>query len=321
MHPFDRPSMSEPLVFSDDIKIFSRNAKRSIFVRDLPYCCTSADLGDFFAHSLNTPVLHAMVCRNKQGRTLQIGYVLFQSEEAVRVALDTMNGRRFIGRDIRVLPYDPKAPSEPSTTGLVHVSFKTLTAQHPLVTEATIRRAFEIYGELEHVAIRTHKYTDTALQGGYGFVTFRRPDLNRYVIEQVRQIEVGGVLYDCSWSSLHTHKGATGEEIVIDPRYGYLATKTPSSNSTPSSVGLPPSSRSLGDAYGLPAAYGAPPASRGAGGRDRPYPGYHEYDDYYGGRRDPREDPHLRGYDYDRRLPPRPGYPQGPSLPDRKSVV
>lgn len=28
-----------------------------------------------------------------------------------------------------VLPYDPKAPSEPSTTGLVHVSFKTLTAQ------------------------------------------------------------------------------------------------------------------------------------------------------------------------------------------------
>lgn len=154
-----------------------------------------------------------------------------------------------------------------------------------------------------------------ALQGGYGFVTFRRPDLNRYVIEQVRQIEVGGVLYDCSWSSLHTHKGATGEEIVIDPRYGYLATKTPSSNSAPSSVGLPPSSRSMGDAYGLPAAYGAPAASRGAGGRDRPYPGYPEYDEYYGGRRDPREDPHLRGYDYDRRVPPRPGYPQSPSLP------
>lgn len=97
----DRVNMNEPLVFSDDIKIFSRNAKRSIFVRDLPYCCTSADLGDFFAQALNTVVLHAMVCRNKQGRTLQIGYVLFQSEEAVRIALETMNGCRFIGRDIR----------------------------------------------------------------------------------------------------------------------------------------------------------------------------------------------------------------------------
>lgn len=98
---YDRTGMSEPLIFNDDIKIFSRNAKRSIFVRDLPYCCTSADLGDFFAHALSTPVLHAMVCRNKQGRTLQIGYVLFQSEEAVHVAMDTMNARRFIGRDIR----------------------------------------------------------------------------------------------------------------------------------------------------------------------------------------------------------------------------
>lgn len=98
---YDRPNMSEPLVFSDDIKIFSRNSKRSIFVRDLPYCCTSADLGDFFSHALNTPVLHAMVCRNKQGRTLQIGYVLFQSEDAVRLSLETLNGCRFIGRDIR----------------------------------------------------------------------------------------------------------------------------------------------------------------------------------------------------------------------------
>ncbi len=30
---------------------------------------------------------------------------------------------------IRILAYDPKAPTEPSTTGLVHVSFKTMTPQ------------------------------------------------------------------------------------------------------------------------------------------------------------------------------------------------
>lgn len=43
-----------------------------------------------------------------------------------------------------------------------NVEFKLLLpAQQPLVTEATIRRAFEAHGELEHVAIRTHKYADT----------------------------------------------------------------------------------------------------------------------------------------------------------------
>jgi hypothetical protein len=289
---YEKPNMNEPLVFSDDIKIFSRNAKKSIFVRDLPYCCTSADLGDFFAHALNTPVVHAMVCRNKQGRTLQIGYVLFQSEDSVRLALDTLNGCRFIGRDIRVLPYDPKAPSEPSTTGLVHVSFKTTSTQQPLVTEATIRRAFEAHGELEHVAIRTHKYTDTGLQGGYGFVTFRRPEMNRYIIEQIRQLESNNVFYECSWSSLHTHKGVAGEEVVIDPRYGYIATKA-------SIPGGAPSSRGMNDPYGGGPGYGGARGPMGPG-----HIGHGpEFDEFSSARRELRDD-----YRNSNGLPPNAGY-------------
>lgn len=85
----------------DDLKIFSKNPKKSIFVRDLPYSCTSRDLIDFFSETLRSTVIHAVVCKNRFGRTLQIGYVLFQSDEAVQMAVDTLNGCRFIGRDIR----------------------------------------------------------------------------------------------------------------------------------------------------------------------------------------------------------------------------
>jgi hypothetical protein len=167
---------------------------------------------------------------------LQIGYILFQSEEAVIRAVETLNGCRFIGRDIRVLAYDPKSPTEPSTTGLVHVSFKTMTPQQSLVTEATLRQCFDSFGEIEHVAIRTHKFTEMGLQGGYGFLTFRLPDQNRTVVEQVRQVVIDGILYDCSWSALHTQKGWDGEDVIVDPKHGLIAAK---SNSTEPSVPQP----------------------------------------------------------------------------------
>lgn len=211
---------------TDDLKIFSKNPKKAIFVRDLPYSCTARDLVDFFSDALRTPVVHAVVCKNRFGRTLQIGYVLFQSEEAVIMAVENLNGCRFIGRDIRILAYDPKAPTEPSTTGLVHVSFKTMTPQQPLVTESTLRQSFDSFGEIEHVAIRTHKFTEMGLQGGYGFLTFRLPEQNRSVVEQVRQVVIDGILYDCSWSALHTQKGFDGEDVIVDPKHGLIAARS-----------------------------------------------------------------------------------------------
>lgn len=137
-----------------DLEIFSQNPTRSIFVRDLPYFCCSADLAKFFHEQLRVPILHAVVCKNKKRRTLQFGCVMFESEEHVKLAVDMMNGCRFVGRDIRYVPYniilsirtnsviyhyiilyfsvmvyDTNAPLEASSTGLIHVSFKALTPQ------------------------------------------------------------------------------------------------------------------------------------------------------------------------------------------------
>lgn len=84
-----------------DLEIFSQNPTRSIFVRDLPYFCSSADLAKFFQEQLQVPIVHAVVCKNKKRRTLQFGCVMFESEEHVKLAVDMMNGKRFVGRDIR----------------------------------------------------------------------------------------------------------------------------------------------------------------------------------------------------------------------------
>jgi RNA recognition motif-containing protein len=201
-----------------DLEVFSQNPTRSIFVRDLPYFCCSTDLAKFFFEQMHVPIVHAVVCKNKKRRTLQFGCVMFEKEEHVALAVEEMNGRRFVGRDIRVMLYDTNSPLEASTTGLIHLSFKTLLPQCPLVTEAVLRDSFEQYGDIEHVSIRSHKYLEAGMQGGYGFLTFRTPEQNKQVVDHVRQTVINEVLYDCSWSESNAQKAEIGE-AGIDYRY------------------------------------------------------------------------------------------------------
>jgi hypothetical protein len=94
---------------------FLRASQRSLFVRDLPYSCDSNGLEKFchenlleYLTTIQVPFIHserlvesAYVCRNKEGRTQQVGYVLFPSVELCRLALDGLHMKRFLGRDIR----------------------------------------------------------------------------------------------------------------------------------------------------------------------------------------------------------------------------
>lgn len=43
----------------------------------------------------------AYVCRNKEGRTQQVGYVLLSDVELCGLALEVLHLKRFLGRDIR----------------------------------------------------------------------------------------------------------------------------------------------------------------------------------------------------------------------------
>lgn len=83
------------------MSVFSRFSSRTLFVRDLPYSCTSQDLKNLFCEELGIYIARALVCDNRQQKPLHFGYVLLPDEEMVQIAVNKLNGCRFRGRDIR----------------------------------------------------------------------------------------------------------------------------------------------------------------------------------------------------------------------------
>jgi hypothetical protein len=69
-----------------------------------------------------------------------------------------------------------------------------------LITEATLRDYFETFGEIQQIVIRKHELTEDGRQHGFAFITYREHEINEQVIEMVRKLLVGDILYDCAWS-------------------------------------------------------------------------------------------------------------------------
>lgn len=168
------------------------------------------------------------------------------------------------------------------------------------MTEAVLRDCFEAYGEIDHVSIRSHKYSEAGMQGGYGFLTFRTSEQNKAVVDRVRQTIINDILFDCSWSESHTQK-VLGAEAAADYRLqeskilgGRPTTRTAASRPVPAHESLNSGS-----------AYGGMPYPSAADYRTRAYPPQASY---------------PRGYDsqlvsepmyespYDRRYPTDPRY-------------
>lgn len=84
-----------------DVTIYTENRTRSVFIRDLPYFCTSTDLKELFEDHLGNCVEESIVCFNRHGQSLHYGYVMFYDEADAQRSVDIMNGIRHDGRDLR----------------------------------------------------------------------------------------------------------------------------------------------------------------------------------------------------------------------------
>lgn len=85
---------------AEALSIFAPN--QSVFIQNLPFCCDSRILFDFFSNELQLPIIRAYVNGNRANKkTLQCGFVLFQSTEDADRCIEYMNGKRFHGRDIK----------------------------------------------------------------------------------------------------------------------------------------------------------------------------------------------------------------------------
>lgn len=83
------------------LEIFSANSNRSVFVRDLPFCCNTEDLRTLLEKEGGVKVEDILICRNSEGKTLQYGCAMFPTPDDVETVMEKLNGHRYHGRDIR----------------------------------------------------------------------------------------------------------------------------------------------------------------------------------------------------------------------------
>lgn len=122
----------------------------------------------------------------------------------------------------RVEQYKSSVMLETANMGAIHVTFKAqsarvssfflwfiilclvlirhVVAQISLITEATLREFFEVFGFIQQIVIRKHEVSDEGKQHGFAFLTYKLHEVNEQVIEIVRKRIVGEILYDCAWS-------------------------------------------------------------------------------------------------------------------------
>lgn len=82
-----------------------------LYVGNLDYAVTSDQLGEFFAQA--GQVVDATVITDRySGRSKGFGFVEMSSEEEAKKAIETLNGKEFQGREIRVDEARPKKPRE-----------------------------------------------------------------------------------------------------------------------------------------------------------------------------------------------------------------
>lgn len=80
------------------------DAFRTLFLGDLSYFCTEEDLCSIFA-----PFGHISTVRVRRGVTgesLMHGFIALDSHEAAKRAIAELDGKMFMGRNIRYLLYD-----------------------------------------------------------------------------------------------------------------------------------------------------------------------------------------------------------------------
>jgi uridine phosphorylase len=85
-----------------ELQIFSENSNRAVFVRDLPYSCSTNDLRSLLKSQANDiEIERAVVFTNSKGRGLQYGCILLKNPEDIPQIISRLDNQRLIGRNIR----------------------------------------------------------------------------------------------------------------------------------------------------------------------------------------------------------------------------
>lgn len=146
--------MSIPNDFFDE-QLSGLDSARTIFVGDLSYFCNEEDLFTLFAQFGN--ILTVRVRRGVTGESLMHGFIAMETTEAATMAIATLDGAEFMGRNIRVQLSSDGQRNSINKDSLVQVHVSFISKQNAfLVTEKILRDIFSPYGTVADVAIKKH---------------------------------------------------------------------------------------------------------------------------------------------------------------------
>jgi len=177
----------------------------TLFVGDLSIFCTENDLFALFSRFGAVPKVQ--VKRGKQGEALQYGFVVLPRSVAIEAA-QRVNGIKLLGRRLRIkLKLSHDSPSiinndrNRSNWAQIHFSFITHQVTHA-IGEEVIDRVFSSIGAVADVAIKQHSISlDPPRQTAYGFIFFYEQEAAQRAIQEMKHVQIDGVMFDCNWSN------------------------------------------------------------------------------------------------------------------------
>eukprot|EP01040_Poterioochromonas_malhamensis_P009484 gene9484-10299_t len=198
----------------------------SLFLGDLSIYSTEKDIRQLFR---NYGIIDTVrIKRGGSGKPhLSYGFIKFRDRESAELAMKDLNGTVFLGRALRIGWAEPKSNTKVikprkdvkhGETAQIHVSFISKQVD-ALITEATLRGLFSMYGEIVDVAIKKTQFDKKLrIQNGYGFVHYAlTPEGVQSAItatKAIHQVTIDRVTYDCSLS--HALEMIVGPEVAAE---------------------------------------------------------------------------------------------------------
>ncbi|XVF13640.1 hypothetical protein REPUB_Repub08aG0225100 [Reevesia pubescens] len=165
-------SVQEVAVEDETEKTKKENVKRKLFVLNLPWAFTVADIKDLFGQCGN--VKDVEIIKQKDGRSRNFAFVKMASGEEAQAAVDKLDSYEVSGRIIRVeFARRLKRPSPPSPQPIV----PSRETRHKLfvfnlawkVRSSHLREFFSAFNP---VSTRVVFSNSSGQSAGYGFVSF-----------------------------------------------------------------------------------------------------------------------------------------------------
>lgn len=188
------------------------NGLYNVFVGDLDVAVDDALLESTFKAYPSLTDARVMV-DHETNRSRGYGFIMFKEKQDAQQAIQEMNGKSLLNRSLRLNWAHPRSenPSHRKPTQVAPLDYNDILAHGsetnvtvyvgnlaPELTEAALKEAFSVYGEIQEV----RAYSDK----GYGFIMFKERENAAHAIVGLNGKTLGSKQIKCHWGREKEHQ-------------------------------------------------------------------------------------------------------------------